>query len=723
MTQLTCPSCDAVLKTAKAVTPGTSVRCPKCKDLFEVPEPARASRSGSISGSRGGRPRGKTAATSSGTNWGFIIGIAGGSMAICTLVIVGLVLLFGRKPAPVNPVAVVPQPAPPVAPLPPAPVAVTPAVATPVASNSAAGQDRIRPEVLATVKRATVMIRIVREKFSASGSGFFTVEKGIVVTNAHVVDMQSPTSVKPEKLEVVVNSGEPDERTYPAEILGFDPVADLAVLKLVNADPSLLPPPLPVVDSITLYETQPVFIFGFPLGERLGLNITVSQSSVSSLRKDSQGRMTQVQVNGGMHHGNSGGPVTDVAGNVVCVSVAGVEGTQLNFAVPGESVKSLIAGRVNKIAIGEPTRRGNDEVLPFTLEVLDPLKQIKTCDVDWWVGEYATTHGPSSSQPAAAPGDTPRQSLAVTLQNGAAQGELVLPKVPSGQAVWLQPRYANQSGQTQWGASSLFEPEPTVEPKDISLAHKIAAGQRKLHLNTTSAMQMRSDGEDHAMIQHIDTRMIENIQTQPQRIFGALVVQKLNVGGSVDSQPPPGIIRLQRLVQDISSMQMDFSVEPNGALGSKRVDVARVQREGQTSLSSFGLRLLESLDLSSIPLPNGPVKPGSTWQARRKLPVDTLEGFEYSQIDISYTYKGTTVRNGKTEAYVTFAGGLLPADQSTVKISGRLRGTARIDAATGEVTRARIKADATMDIEVGRNSKMQFVGLTTVSMDRTPMTP
>src|SRR5206468_9188430 len=135
----------------------------------------------------------------------------------------------------------------------------------------------------------------------------------------------------PPRLEVVLNSGEPDERTLVGKVVGVDRNSDLAALRLdYQAD---LPEALPVASAAALFETQQLWVFGFPFGERLGKNITVSATAVSSLRKDADGLLEKVQVNGGMHPGNSGGPVVDADGRVVGIAVSGVVGTQINFAI------------------------------------------------------------------------------------------------------------------------------------------------------------------------------------------------------------------------------------------------------------------------------------------------------------------------------------------------------------------------------------------------------
>src|SRR5262249_36306771 len=162
-------------------------------------------------------------------------------------------------------------------------------------------------------------------------------QPGTLLTNAHVLGMLQPDAPPPESVEIVMDSGEKSERVVPAKIITVDQTSDLAVLRVLSDASGSLPPPLDVGRARKLLETQQVFIFGFPLGEGLGKNITVSNSSVSSLRKDAEGNLAKLQVNGGMHPGNSGGPVVDGRGRVVGVAVSVIKNTQIHFAIPGET--------------------------------------------------------------------------------------------------------------------------------------------------------------------------------------------------------------------------------------------------------------------------------------------------------------------------------------------------------------------------------------------------
>jgi len=188
------------------------------------------------------------------------------------------------------------------------------------------------------IKASTVYIRThFPGNKMASGSGFLAAGPGLVITNSHVVG-QTETKIEPlESLQIVFNSGLPDSKTYPAKLLKADRTLDLALLKV---DMPLGPPPLDVIDAYRLKETQEVYIFGFPGGETLGSNISVNISTISSIRRE-DGITPWIQVAGGMTHGNSGGPVTDAAGRVIGVARAGIRGTQINMAIPGDIVHSF----------------------------------------------------------------------------------------------------------------------------------------------------------------------------------------------------------------------------------------------------------------------------------------------------------------------------------------------------------------------------------------------
>src|SRR5207249_3424636 len=150
-------------------------------------------------------------------------------------------------------------------------------------------------DIVERIKAATVFLRVLLPDGNlAQGSGFFGGERNLILTNAHVVGMLRPGSNRPKSIEAVRNKGTAHEKKFDAELIGLDRGWDLAVLRIQGGD---APPPLEIKSAGSLRETQRVWVAGFPLGERPGNEITVNESSVSSLRRDDSGNLTRVQVN------------------------------------------------------------------------------------------------------------------------------------------------------------------------------------------------------------------------------------------------------------------------------------------------------------------------------------------------------------------------------------------------------------------------------------------
>ncbi|HYE17092.1 MAG TPA: trypsin-like peptidase domain-containing protein [Tepidisphaeraceae bacterium] len=195
-------------------------------------------------------------------------------------------------------------------------------------------------------KRATALVEIVaeKEKTVTFGSAFCIDSSGLFVTNHHV----SAAGTKDNRITLYVNPGTPAQRSLVAKVVRSDAKVDLAILKVDN------PGTLDVLDladglALTaLAETQTVTTFGYPFGGTLRMQkngkpeISVSVSRVTALRHDG-GELQIVQLDGAINPGNSGGPVVNEFGRVIGVVAAGIRGAQVNFAIPINRVRRLVA--------------------------------------------------------------------------------------------------------------------------------------------------------------------------------------------------------------------------------------------------------------------------------------------------------------------------------------------------------------------------------------------
>ena len=183
------------------------------------------------------------------------------------------------------------------------------------------------------------------------GSGFVIDGEGYIATNAHVVT--SDSGGRAEQVFVEFSDGNRVE----AKIVGVDPNADVALLKVDPSGLALTPLRLGVSHGIAVGE--PVAAIGSPFGERQSLSIGVISAidrNIESLTRFQIG--DAIQTDAAINPGNSGGPLLNAHGRVLGINAqiksqsGGGEG--VGFAIPVDAVsRSLRELRANgKVGYG-----------------------------------------------------------------------------------------------------------------------------------------------------------------------------------------------------------------------------------------------------------------------------------------------------------------------------------------------------------------------------------
>jgi S1-C subfamily serine protease len=171
------------------------------------------------------------------------------------------------------------------------------------------------------------------------GSGFVLDGDGEIATNAHVVTSGEGEAMRRAR-EVYVEFA--DGNTVEAEVVGADPNADTALLRIDPEGLSLRP--LPLGDSAGVEVGEPVAAIGSPFGEAQSLSVGVVSAIDRSIQSLTNFRISgAVQTDAAINPGNSGGPLVDGEGRVIGVnqqikSTSG-GGEGVGFAVPIDAVK------------------------------------------------------------------------------------------------------------------------------------------------------------------------------------------------------------------------------------------------------------------------------------------------------------------------------------------------------------------------------------------------
>ena len=107
--------------------------------------------------------------------------------------------------------------------------------------------------------------------------------------------------------------------------------------------------------------------------------------------------------------------------------------TQINFAVPGDQVYAVLHGRLSSFSLGQPFREATHVNVPVTLQMIDPLAQLREPALEVWTGEPTPpARLPSATQPPAQVGDSPHQLHALKYRDQAARADIPLPPLPPG---------------------------------------------------------------------------------------------------------------------------------------------------------------------------------------------------------------------------------------------------------------------------------------------------
>ena len=189
-------------------------------------------------------------------------------------------------------------------------------------------------EIYRRLSPSVVSIDVEIDLFDvASGTGFVVDKNGHIVTNAHVVE---------DALDILVVFHGGAEAS--AELIGIDTLVDIAVIK-VDVEPHRLKP-VTYGNSNDLAVGQSVLAIGNPFG----LEGTLTTGIISGLERDitfQDGSTIEgaIQTDAALGRGNSGGPLINLAGEVIGVNTAGYTGlsgsSNFGFAIPSNLVQRI----------------------------------------------------------------------------------------------------------------------------------------------------------------------------------------------------------------------------------------------------------------------------------------------------------------------------------------------------------------------------------------------
>jgi serine protease Do len=161
---------------------------------------------------------------------------------------------------------------------------------------------------------------------TSEGSGVIIASDGYILTNRHVIE-------NAETVTVDLSDGE----SYDAKVIGSDGRDDLALIKIEPKKPL---PVAPLGDSDAIRPGDWVIALGNPYG--LEWSVTVGVVSAKGRALPNSTFRDYIQTDAAIYPGNSGGPLFDLAGEVIGINRSVIPDTNLGFAVPINTAKDIL---------------------------------------------------------------------------------------------------------------------------------------------------------------------------------------------------------------------------------------------------------------------------------------------------------------------------------------------------------------------------------------------
>ncbi len=288
------------------------------------------------------------------------------------------------------------------------------------------------------------------------GSGFVVSADGYIVTNNHVITAEGQGEI--ESITVTMTDG----TDYPAKLVGRDAASDLAVLKITGTKPF---PFVKFGDSRHARVGDWIIAIGNPFG----LGGTVTSGIISAVYRNTGSGSAYdryLQTDASINRGNSGGPMFDMAGNVIGINNAIFSPTGgsvgIGFAIPAE----IAAPIVEKLRNGQAIERGylGVRIQQLSDDLASSLGLAKNR------GEFIQSVEPNQGAAKAGmqPGDvvvrvdskdvTPDQTLSFIVANTAPGKRIPIDLIRNGQRLTVQAVVGKRPSEEEL-AQQTFDPD------------------------------------------------------------------------------------------------------------------------------------------------------------------------------------------------------------------------------------------------------------------------
>jgi hypothetical protein len=388
----------------------------------------------------------------------------------------------------------------------------------------------------------------------------------------------------------------------------------------------------------------------------------------------------------------SGGPIVYQAGNVAALTVAANAAAKAQDGLSGPVITKVVRGKIERMDVGLPMRKGKDIAVSIDFELIDPAAQMGEIWAEWWLEDAVIDDEVPRLLPEKPTADGPRQKAALKRDGDVARGAIEMPEPPPGKVLWIEPHARSAAGQEIKGSLKSEYLERAANPEKVPLICNHRVGKTPLRLRFRGDLQVAQQ----RITRKVDASLIEaktQVDPRTQQCNGLITFSKYHSVTVVDNRPDPQMPRQVREIKQVEKLSIQsaadrtdfctmFFTDPNSPSKQEGIFVQGALGIAQTAV---------------FPMQTGVMDTWSNNHVFKEVFPHQVEG---EPIRLLYYYRGTDVRHVRKVAIVQIRGHFNDKSFRDFDPVERIRGVAEIDLAAMRVSHSRTvyRIDPTMAV-------------------------
>jgi hypothetical protein len=351
--------------------------------------------------------------------------------------------------------------------------------------------------------------------------------------------------------------------------------------------------------------------------------------------------------------------------------------------------------------------------VPCKLTTVDPLGRLRKITLETW------SAAPDPKRLAAAPGkalpgDSEHKTITVKYENRpVTEAELELPPLKQDQVYYCQPSYVDGEGTLHWRSPFALNLGLPLERREVTLRYAPKAERKqRVELTTEAAFQVRGKGRERSVSAQSRSELTEEPAAGREGERRELTLRYTSHALAIkeDGKVVQGD-EVKQAVRSLDTLSTTLGVGADGAAVDAKADLSKVPATSRQTVERLNYPVLQALQLVTVPLLPGPLKPLRSWEMDRTVLLGVPQPGQglVVRAETTYTYRGTRLHKGREIAFLDIKGTVKGLPGTSAPVVGTVTGVLEVSVDSGEVLGGNVivQAEADVDSKGGGKARIQ----------------